>query len=161
MKVHTILSLMTATLLCITPLSYATEQESAKPSAAEVRQKLTDAAETIKNYSADKRDEAAKKAKAALDALDARIDTLEGEIDKNWEKMDKLAREQARGTLSALRKQRLKVAEWYGGLKGSSAGAWEDMKKGFSDAYQSLQHAWEKAEREHDTEQNKEAVPGK
>jgi hypothetical protein len=157
MKKHALLSLTTATLLGIATLNYAAEQTptAAKPSAAEVRQKLTDAAEAIQHFSADKRDEAAKKAKVALDALDARINTLEGELDKNWEKMDKAARERARASLRELRDQRVKVAEWYGGLKNSTAGVWEETKKGFSDAYRSLEHIWEKAEREQENNEQK------
>lgn len=37
------------------------------------------------------------------------------------------------------------AGEWYGGMKHSSAGAWNQMKKGFSDAYQSLYDSWKKA----------------
>jgi hypothetical protein len=78
--------------------------------------------------------------------LDAHIDALEARIDKGWDKMSKTAREEARSTLKALRSQRVKAAEWYGGMKNSSIEAWEHMKQGFSDAYKSLQSAWEKAE---------------
>ena len=145
---HTPLSLMTVALLGMAHPGYADAPPPAKPTAEEVRQKLAESADAVKSYSVDKRDEAARKAKAALDVLDARIVALEEEVDRNWEKMDKAARERARGTLRALREQRVKVAEWYGALKNSSAGTWEEMKKGFSDAYKSLQHGWEKAERE-------------
>ena len=65
--------------------------------------------------------------------------------------MNKAAREKARANLKALRKQRNEVAEWYGGLKASSADAWEHMKKGFSDAYKSLGDAWEKSAQEFGT----------
>jgi phage-related minor tail protein len=116
---------------------------------------VTDAAEAIKNYTVDKRDEAARKAKAALDALDVRIHALEARIDRNWEKMDKVSREQARSTLEALQKQRVEVAEWYGGLKNSTADAWEHTKKGFSDAYKSLRNTWEKADREYREDEKK------
>jgi hypothetical protein len=70
---HTPLSLITLGLLGIAPLSHASPYENDKTTAKEVRQQVTDAAEAIKNYTVDKRDEAARKAKAALDALDARI----------------------------------------------------------------------------------------
>lgn len=144
---HTPLSLLAFALLGITPLSHAASYDNDKTTAKEVRQKVTDAAESIKNYTVDKRDEAAKKAKAALDALDIRIHDLEARIDKNWEKMDKASREKARTSLDALHKQRVEAAEWYGGLKNSTADAWEHAKKGFSDAYKSLRNTWEKADR--------------
>lgn len=148
MNKYSTLSLITLALL-IAPLSHAAQQEKDKTTAGEVRQEAADTAEAIKNYTADKRDEAAKKAKAGLDALDARIKALEASIDKNWEKMSKAAREQARNTQSALHKQRVEAAEWYGGLKNSTAKSWEHMKKGFSDAYKSLKSASEKAEQEY------------
>jgi hypothetical protein len=73
---------------------------------------------------------------------------LQERIDDNWQNMSEAAREDARATLKALRQQRLLVAEWYGGLKNSSTEAWDHMKKGFSDAYQSLRGSWQKAEKE-------------
>ena len=161
MKKPTILSLMAVALLVGAPLNYAAwheppKQETDKPPSRETQQELTDAAEAIKNYTADKREEAAKKAQAALDALDTRIDALEKQIDKDWDKMNKAAREQARSSLKALHEQRVQVAEWYGGLKNSTASAWEDMKKGFSDAYKSLRQTWEKAEREYQQKDEKQ-----
>lgn len=151
MKKTTPLSLIAVALLGIATASPASQHEASKPesdktTSKEVRQEMTDAAEAIKGYTADKRDEAAAKAKASLDALDVRINALEARIDKNWEKMDKAAREQARSTMKELRKQRVAVAEWYGSLKNGTAEAWEHTKKGFSDAYTSLQRAWKKAE---------------
>lgn len=148
----TILSLMAAAVLGVAPMSYANEQAPPnKPTAEQVRQNLAKSAGAIKNYSVDKRDEAARKAKAALDMLDARIETLEDESAKDWIKMDKAARERARATMKSLHAERVKAAEWYGGLRSSSADAWEEMKRGFMDAYKSLQHGWEKAERERET----------
>lgn len=160
MKKNATLSFLMVALLGIAPLSLAAQHEASghengKTTAKEVRREVTDAAEAIKNYTADKRDEGAKKAKAALDALDVRIEAMEARIDKNRDKMDAAAREQARSTLHALRKQRVQVAEWYGGLKNSSADAWGQMKTGFSDAYKSLRHAWEKADRQYGEDDKK------
>jgi hypothetical protein len=33
-------------------------------------------------------------------------------------------------------------------MKTSSVDAWDHMKKGFSNAYKDLEHAWEKSEKE-------------
>lgn len=146
MKKHTTLSLIAVALLGLAPPSPASQHEKDKTSAKAVRHEVADAAEAIKQYGADKRDEAAKKAQAALDALDARINAMEARIDRNWDKMDQAARERARSSLKALREQRIEVAEWYGGLKNSTAEAWDQMKAGFSGAYTSLRRTWEKAE---------------
>jgi len=117
----------------------------------EVKQETWDLIEALKGYGANQRDQAVEQAKEALDRLDARIDALEARIDENWDRMDKAAREKARTSLRTLRKQRVELAEWYGGWKESSVSAWEHMKQGFSDAYQALQDAWEKAEKEYGT----------
>jgi len=146
MTQRTTLALITVALLGLAPLSPAAQHEKEKTSAKAVRHEVADAAEAIKQYGADKRDEAARKAQAALDALDARIEALEARIDRNWDKMDQAAREQARSSLKTLRKQRVEVAEWYGALKNSTAEAWDQMKAGFSGAYTSLRRTWEQAE---------------
>ena len=147
MKKTFLLLSMGVALLGIAPPSQASQNENGKTTAKDVRHEVADAAETIKNYTADQRDEAVKKAQAALADLDARIDALEARIDKNWDTMSKAARAQARSTLKTLRQQRVVVAEWVGSLQNGTAEAWEHTKKGFSDAYRSLRQAWEKAER--------------
>jgi nitrate/TMAO reductase-like tetraheme cytochrome c subunit len=116
-----------------------------KTTAKEVKQEMQDVLQALQGYAADQRDEAVRKTKTVLDNLDSRIDALETNIDNNWDRMDKAAREKARANLKALRKQRMELAEWYGSLKSSSADAWEHAKKGFSDAYKALSDAWEKA----------------
>jgi hypothetical protein len=150
MKKHMFNSLIACLLLLGgTPLSYASQSGHDKTTAKEVRQKVGDAAEAVKTYSVDKRDEAVKKAKVALDNLDSRINALEEQTDNDWEKMDKAARERARNTLKALHKQRIRVAEWYGGLKNSTANSWERVKRGFVDSYELLLSSLEKAGQDH------------
>jgi chromosome segregation ATPase len=107
---------------------------------------------TLQQYTIDQRDQAMKDAEQAMDTIDARIDALESRVDNNWDKMTQAAREEARANLKALRQQRNDLSEWYGSFKNSSADAWEQMKKGFSDAYQVLSDSWEKAKSEYDSE---------
>ena len=141
---------MFVSMLVITPLCYAESSEE-KTSIKEVKQETQDLIQALGAYSADQRDEAVQRAKTALHNLDERIDALEKRIDDHWDQMNKAAREKARVNLKALRMQRNKVAEWYGSMKTSSAGAWEHMKKGFSDAYKALGDAWEKSVKEFGT----------
>ena len=141
-----IIALVPVVFLALAPVSFA-DQTTMK----EVKQEVADAAKAIKDYSIDQRDQAVKKVKSALDDLDSRIDKLQDRIDDNWDKMNKATRQKTKATLRVLRKQRNEVAEWYGGLQHSSAGAWEDIKKGFSDAYTAFYDAWEKAEAEFDS----------
>jgi len=131
------------------PLCHA-ETSSADTSIEDVKRETGELLQTLKAYSVEQRDEAIQKTKTALDHLDERIEALETRIDRNWDKMDTAAREKARANLKALREQRVRVAEWYGKLKGSSVDTWERMKKGFSDAYRALSDAWEASEKESD-----------
>jgi len=101
----------------------------------EVNQEMQDVIQVLKAYSIDQRDEALKETKAALDKMDNRIDALKTDITNNCDKMNETAHEKAKTSLEALRKQRTQLAEWQDSLKSSSADAWEDIKKGFSDAY--------------------------
>lgn len=160
MNKRTTLALFSVLLLGIPSLNAFAQQEppaheSGKTTGKDVQQDASKTARTIRSYSVEKRDEAARNAKTALDALDVRIAAIEKQIDRNWDKMNKSAREEARSTLQALHEQRIKAAEWYGALKNSNADAWEHMKQGFSDAYQSLQHALEKAQKSYQKDEKK------
>jgi chromosome segregation ATPase len=134
-------------MLGITPLCHA-ETSNDKTSIEEVNKEAKHLLQALKAYTADQRDEAIHKTKAALDNLDKHIDALETRIDSNWDKMDKAARKKARASMKVLHERRTQVAEWYGSLKSGSVDAWEQMKKGFSDAYMSLHDAWKKSEKE-------------
>lgn len=142
---------MLIAVLGFAPLCYA-ETPADKTSIKEVKQETQELIQALKAYSADQRDAAIQKSKAALDNLDKRIDALETRIDNNWDKMNKTAREKARASLKSLRQQRVQLAEWYGSFKNSSDGAWEQMKKGFSNAYSAINDAWEKAEKEFESD---------
>ena len=128
--------------------SFAAEPSADKTTSMEVKKKVADAADSIKKYSVNERDEALKKAKTVLDDLDARIDGLESQLNEKWDQMDQLARKKAIATLTALRKQRNEISEWYGGLKHSSRNAWEDVKKGFLTSCQKLRDIFDKAKKE-------------
>ena len=135
---------ITAVFFAMGSASFAAQAAKHETGTRDVKGKVTDAAQAIEKYSVDQRDEAVKKAKAALDDLDARVDSLESRINKKWGQMDQSARQKARASLKALKKQRNEVAEWYGGLKHSSSNAWEDVKKGFLKSYQGLRDAFDK-----------------
>jgi hypothetical protein len=135
-------------ILAVAPVLLAAETSADSTTVQEVNQEATEVARSIKDYSAEQRDEAVKNAKTAMDDLDARIERMETQLDEKWDKMDQAARQQARSTLTELRKQRDEVAEWYGGLKHGSAKAWEDVKKGFVNSLQTLGDAFEKAKQE-------------
>jgi len=119
-----------------------------QPTISDVQQEMREAANAITGYSAKQRDKAINRVKISLSNLDAHIERLENRLDKKADRMDQAAREKATSTLKALRKQRNKVAEWYGGMQHSSTEAWQDIKTGFLKSYQSLQESFDKAKNE-------------
>lgn len=118
-------------------------------SAGDVKAQVEEAARAVESYTADQRDEAVRKVRSALDAVDARMDVLRDRLEAEGETMSAAAKRQTRAALRELREQREKVAEWYGALKHSSTSAWEHVKHGFADAYRSLLDSLAKAEEEH------------
>lgn len=135
---------------CFMSQSFA-QADNDKTTMQDVKQETQELISALKGYSIDQRDEAIQKTEQALKNLDKRIDAFEARIDKNWDQMSKAVRDKTRANLKALRKQRTDLAERYGSWKHSSADAWEHMKQGFSDAYQAVEDAWEKAESEFET----------
>jgi hypothetical protein len=119
-----------------------------KTSIEEVKRETRELLQSLKAYGADQRDEAIEHASAALENRDKRIEVLDQKLVDQWDQMDQAARDNARATLNSLRQQRTRVAEWYGGMKSSSVGAWGQMKQGFSSAYRALHEAWQKSEKE-------------
>src|SRR5882762_7446781 len=51
----------------------------------------------------------------------------------------------AKAALDELRRERNEAAEWYGGLKHSSAESWEQVKTGFVKSYEVLKESFAKA----------------
>lgn len=131
------------------PLSYVQAAGDDKTTMQDVKDETQDLISKLKGYAADQRDEAILQTEQALKKMDDRIEALETDIINRWDRMDSAAREKSQNVLKELRKQRIVLAEWYGSMKNSSAGAWEDMKKGFSNAYQAIADAWTKAKSEY------------
>ena len=126
------------------------EASDDKSSMQAVKKEVSEAADAIERYSADQRDQALDKARTVMVSLDGKIDRLRSSIKHKWDHMDQSARRKADETLHELQKQRQHVADSYTALKDSSTGAWGQMKKGFADSYDDLEHAWQKASNEFD-----------
>lgn len=126
----------------------AEETADGKTTSKDVARKLGETGETIRKFTVEQRDEAVRSAKAGLDDLDARLERLEAGIEDKWDKMDTRARKQARASLDDMHRQRNELAEWYGGLKHSSAEAWDQVKSGFAKSYQTLRESFARAKEE-------------
>ncbi|WP_166268946.1 hypothetical protein [Marinobacter caseinilyticus] len=147
-----VLSGVITAIIAIVSVSHA-QAEDSKTTVEDLKRETKELSQELQTYSVEQKDEALKSIKTTLDRLDARIDKLEKSVDKSWDDMNDAAREEARANLKALREQRTKVAEWYGSLKASSVEAWDAMKAGFSDAYQDLSKAWQRAIENYDSEE--------
>jgi hypothetical protein len=139
------LPLLLAFALTGAPICLAADSAGGKTSGKEVGQKIDETAHAIRNYSAEQRDEALKSAKSVLADADARIDHLEREMSRNWDKMDASARKHARETMKTLRLRRQDLSQSYGELKRSSANAWDEVKNGFANSYDALRESFSKA----------------
>jgi hypothetical protein len=140
------LTLFIAFLLAAAPMSFAAEGTTT--SGKDVGKKIDETAQTIANYSAEQRDEALKSAKSLLADADARIERLESDMDRNWDKMSVSARKHAQETMKTLRRQRQDLSQSYGELKRSSATAWNEVKGGFVRSYDTLRDSFAKAAKE-------------
>jgi hypothetical protein len=131
----------------IGPIAHASEQtkKEKKPGMTEVKHKVGDAMQAIREYSIDKKDQALAKAKELLDRMDSRIDELEKRSREKWQQMSETSREKSDEALRDLRKKRNDIAEWYGSMKQSSAKSWDTVKKGFIDSYHALDKSFHKA----------------
>ncbi len=152
MKIRTLAfsaqALALGALLATPALCVAADTPGGKATAKDVSRKAGETGRAIKGYTVAQRDEAVTQAKAALDDVDARIRRMERKLDGEWDKMDGAARKKSRAALNALRRERGELAEWYGGLKHSSAESWEQVKAGFVKSYEVLRKSFAKARKE-------------
>ncbi len=132
----------------ISPVVFAQPPAADKTTMHDVTQEMKEATSAIKSYSVAQRDEAVEVAKSTLDNLDAEIERLGDRLDEKTDRIDQATRQKSRATLKTLRKQRNKVAEWYGSMQHSSAGAWQEIKTGFLKSYQTLQESFDQAQQE-------------
>lgn len=142
------LTLLLTLLLAGAPMSIAADSPAGKTTGKEVSQKIDETADAIKTYSAEQRDEALNHARTVLADADARIDHLEYEMGKNWDRMNAAARKHAQETMKTLRRQRQDLSQSYGELKRSSSNAWDEVKGGFTKSYDALRDSFSRAAKE-------------
>lgn len=128
------------------PSANTTNTEAPKKTSEKMNIKET--IDTIKSYSVEKRDEAVKKAKAALDDFDARMDKLEKQIEEKKSTWSKAVMKDKKKMLEELKKERKEVAKRYENLKTSSKKAWENTKDAFIKMYEKLENKFEKTDKE-------------
>jgi TolA-binding protein len=135
-------------------LTSCTQSDEDGTTAQDVEVETTQLISTIRQYTAEQRDEAIDEASQALEKLDGQINELESRIDRNWDTMSEQTRQQARDNLERLRERRSELADWYDDFRNSSAGAWDEMKAGFTGAYRVMSDSWVNAKREFEEADN-------
>jgi TolA-binding protein len=143
-------------VILVSAVAYAGQTDrDDKTTSKDVKKETKEALQAIKTYSFEQRDKAVKDVKAVLNDLDGRIDRMQGRIEQKWDEMDQASRTQLRNTMTTLRAKRNQLSEWYGGLQHSSANAWDHVKAGFVEGYDSVARAFEKAENEFNSDGKK------
>lgn len=106
----------------------------------------------IGDYAHDRSDALVEASREALRELDDSVQDVNARVRENWNEMSDSARAKAERELEDLHERRLAVAEHLGALERSSAGAWSDVRTGFTNAFDDLVTSWEQAKRELDPE---------
>jgi len=138
MRIRTVL--IAAALSWLLPHATVTAKED-KTTLDDVNEEALDAAKTLGEYAADRKEEAISKANEMIEMLDGRIERLREDIrNASGEAQDRM-----RSTLSRLEWKRAKLAARTEELKKSSAEAWQDVKLGFISAFEELKTAYDAA----------------
>jgi len=111
----------------------------------DMEKEIKEAGASIGDYSVEQKDKAVAEAKELLSELDRKWDETESSITENWDSLKESSKENYELSKKEYQEQRRELAEWIEKMQDSSAGAWEETKKGFSDAHDSLKSSWNKA----------------
>jgi hypothetical protein len=124
--------------------SFSADSADQKTTGKDVGKKIDETAQTIKNYSAEQRDEALKSAKSLLADADAHIDQLESDMNKNWDKMSASARKHAQETMRTLRRQRQDLSQSYGEAEAQFLECVGRSQKRLLESYEALRDSFAK-----------------
>lgn len=117
--------------------------------------------ETIRGYTVERRDEAIAAARRATDEMDRQMERLQTQMSEGWSRMNTATRERSEKAMEDLRTRRNTLAEWVGGMKHGSSGAWTEVKGGFARSYDELAVALRKARTEFEQGRREKAAPAK
>ncbi len=125
----------------------ATAQDgSASTTADDVRAEISEAVDAIARYSEHQREQALAEARDVLTRIDAQVERREQALREDWATMSDSARETARARLRDLREARNTLGERYGAAQAGTSSAWEELKDGFSNAWEAFSEEWTKAD---------------
>ena len=110
-------------------------------SGKDATQKVGEAADAIKGYTVDKKNEAVKYAKKLVSDLDTKIKDLDAQVSRDTS----AAKADGQRQLKELKATRDKTAKKADDLGRASAESWDSVKNGFADAYKDLHKAYDDA----------------
>jgi hypothetical protein len=114
---------------------------AATQSAEDIKKKTADAWDAFKEYTHARKNDAVTHGKKLMKETDAKMKQLQGKASKASGDA-KVAYEKQ---LEELKAKRAAAGKKLDELGKASAASWEDVKRGFADAYEDLHHAYEKA----------------
>lgn len=118
----------------------------------EVMKEMQEAASAIGEYSVDQKDKAIVEAKELMDKLDKNMEETESSMKEKWNSLEDSAKQNYELSKKEMEKQRQELADWIDKMQDSSADAWEETKKGFAGAHDSLSSSWQRVKEEMATE---------
>nr|WP_320009648.1 hypothetical protein [uncultured Desulfobulbus sp.] len=127
-----VIPLALAWLVLVSPALAQTENSN-------VGKEVNEAVEAIGQYSIEQKDAALADAHKLMNKLDKRIEVLEAKIKEG-------AQEKYSSSLETLKQKRKELSKQYASLKASSGDVWDEMKQGFSNAYDALTRSWDNIE---------------
>ena len=104
----------------------------------EMRREVDEAARAIGAYSRAESDQALRRARSALEAMDKRIEDARLGEAREAARMSAEAGARRERAMTELRAQRAEAAERYRALQGASSATWERVKEQFLASYRSL-----------------------
>lgn len=114
--------LATATAWGISVTSvYAESPETIKEDAVELLN-------SIRQYSAEQKEELVKNTQSLLARFDKKIEEAESSFDKKWDSMSESAKKKSERTLERLKKERDEAKSWLEDAKESNAKTWSSVK---------------------------------
>jgi len=112
---------------------------AAQTPAPTATKQVTDASETLKNYSVEKKNEAVAYSKKLVSDLDVKIKDLETQISKDTS----AAGADAKRQLNDLKAARAKTAKKADEMGKASKESWDGAKQAFADSYKDLNKAYD------------------
>jgi hypothetical protein len=110
-------------------------------SGKDATQKVGEAADAIKGYTVDKKNEAVAYSKKLMSDLDAKIKDLEAQVSRDTS----AAKADGQRQLKELKATRDKTAKKADELGRATAASWDSVKTGFADSYKDLNKAYDEA----------------